>query len=130
MIITNCPCGRNKYFKDCCEIIHNNINLAKTPEDLMRSRYSAFVTNNIDYLMLSWYSKTRDSSTKSKKDLLSWSKAMTWVKLDVLNATSKSPETGEVEFKAFFYENGILNCIHENSLFIIENAHWVYVDKT
>ncbi|WP_010182953.1 YchJ family protein [Aquimarina agarilytica] len=126
---TNCPCGRSKNYHDCCEIIHSNITLAKTPEDVMRSRYTAFVRTKIDYLLQSWSSKTRDNSSKAKKELLAWAKAVTWVKLDVLHTSFTSPNTGTVEFKAFFYENGTLECIHENSLFTIENGHWVYVGE-
>ncbi|MDO6600756.1 YchJ family metal-binding protein, partial [Tenacibaculum sp. 1_MG-2023] len=29
-------------------------------------------------------------------------------------------------FKAYFYENGSLNVIHENSHFVKENNFWVY----
>lgn len=129
MDFNKCPCGKNKLYKDCCGIIHNNVRLAKTPEDLMRSRYTAFVMADIEFLMQSWHSKTKDSSFKSKKNLFTWSKSVTWVKLDVLNSSMKTPYTGEVEFKAFFYENGSLEYIHENSLFTIENKHWVYVGE-
>lgn len=39
----NCPCGRTKRFKNCCERIHQNIHKAKTAEDLMRLRYSVYL---------------------------------------------------------------------------------------
>ena len=35
--VVACPCSPSKRYKDCCEPIHNNINLATTPELLMRS---------------------------------------------------------------------------------------------
>ncbi|WP_368735873.1 YchJ family metal-binding protein [Polaribacter sargassicola] len=43
------------------------------------------------------------------------------MKLDVLQSTKNT-----VEFKAYFYEKGSLNVIHENSFFEKENNYWVY----
>jgi len=131
MSTKNCPCGRNKTYSDCCNKAHKDISTVKTAEDLMRSRYSAFVLANVDYLILSWSSKTRDNSTKAKKELKNWAKSVTWVKLEVINSNKglENDTTGTVEFKAFFYENGKLDCIQENSFFEKEHNHWVYVDR-
>lgn len=131
MSIKKCPCGRNKTYNNCCEKAHKNILSVKTAEDLMRSRYSAYVLANVDYLILSWASKTCDRSVKTKKELKEWTESVTWVKLDILNSNNGQEKNinGTVEFKAFFYENGHLECIHENSFFERENKHWVYVDK-
>lgn len=116
----NCPCNPNKTYKNCCQKAHININSVTNPETLMRSRYSAFVLANINYLQQSHHSKTRPTK-QEKKEILAWTKTVEWIKLDVLNTTENS-----VEFKAFFYENGELNVIHENSFFEKENNHWVY----
>ncbi|APG66407.1 Sec-C motif domain protein [Tenacibaculum todarodis] len=116
----NCPCNPHKTYKNCCQKAHLNIKSVTTPEALMRSRYSAFVLANIDYLQKSHHSKTRPSKLENK-EILAWTKSVEWVKLDVLNSTENS-----VEFKAYFYENGSLNVIHEHSFFEKENNHWVY----
>lgn len=130
MSTKKCPCGRNETYTNCCKKAHDNINSVKTAEDLMRSRYSAFVLANIDYLTLSWSLKTCDTSAKAKKELKNWTKSVTWVKLDVLSVTKGTEQdtTGNVHFKAFFYENGNLECIEENSFFEKQNKHWVYVN--
>ena len=117
-----CPCNPSKLYKNCCRKAHQNIHSVTTPEQLMRSRYSAFVLGNIDYLQKSYHSTTRHSISE-KKELLAWTKSVEWVKLEILNTTENT-----VEFKAYFYENGSLNVIHENSLFVKENSHWVYKD--
>ena len=116
----NCPCNPSKLYKDCCKKAHLNIECATTPEVLMRSRYSAFFLDNIDYLQKSHHSSTKPSELE-KKEILTWTKSVEWVKLDVLQSTKNT-----VEFKAYFYENGALNVIHENSFFVKENNHWVY----
>ena len=115
-----CPCNPSKLYKDCCKKAHQNIHSVTTPEALMRSRYSAFVLANINYLQESHHSKTRPSKLE-KEEILTWTKSVEWIKLDVLKSTENT-----VEFKAYFNENGSVNVIHENSLFEKENNHWVY----
>ena len=117
-----CPCNPSKLYTDCCKKAHLNIHSVTSAEQLMRSRYSAFVLANINYLQQSHHSKTRPNKVE-KKEILTWTKSVKWVKLTVLNSTENT-----VEFKAYFYENGSLNVIHENSSFIKENNHWVYKD--
>ncbi|MEE9407752.1 MAG: YchJ family metal-binding protein [Polaribacter sp.] len=116
----NCPCNPSNLYDDCCKKAHQNIHSVTTAEILMRSRYSAFVLANIDYLQKSHHSATRPSKYE-KKEILSWTKSVEWVKLNVLNSTKNT-----IEFKAYFKENGSLNVIHENSFFVKENNHWVY----
>ena len=123
-----CPCNIDKKYSDCCQKAHQNIGLVSSAEALMRSRYSAFVLANMEYLQKSHHSKTRPSK-KEKRDIEKWTKSVKWLKLEVLNTINGTlnDATGTVEFKAFFMENGAINCIHENSKFTIENKHWVYV---
>jgi len=95
----------------------------------MRSRYSAFVLANGDYLMKSHHSSTRQ--LKDKKPMVRWATSVKWIRLEVLNITngSESDEEGTVEFKALFFENHYLDIIHENSQFIKENDQWVYLGE-
>ena len=64
----NCYCGSLKSYNNCCEIAHKNLAEVETAEQLMRSRYSAFVLADGDYLMQSHHSSTRP--IKEKKRLL------------------------------------------------------------
>ena len=121
-----CPCNPSKEYADCCKKAHDNILSVTTAEKLMRSRYSAFVIADIEYLQKSHYSKTRPSK-REKKEMLQWMKSVTWLKLEVLKTTKGNKES-TVEFKAFFMENGKINTIHENSIFCKEDKHWVYVE--
>ncbi len=115
-----CPCNPVKLYAECCEKAHKNIAAATTAEILMRSRYSAFVIANINYLQESHHKSTRPSNSE-KREILAWTKSVEWVKLEVLKTTENT-----VEFKAFFMENGAINVIHENSLFVKENDCWFY----
>jgi SEC-C motif-containing protein len=123
-----CPCNPSKNYIDCCEKAHLNIVSVNTAEELMRSRYSAFVLGNIKYLHQSHHSASRPSKSENK-EIEKWAKSVHWLKLEVIQTTKGKikDKTGTVEFKAFFMENGKVNIIHENSLFCLENEHWVYL---
>ncbi len=123
----NCYCGNTKPYSECCEVFHQNGGKTETAEQLMRSRYSAFVVANGDYLMLSHHSTTRP--VKEKKAIVTWAKSVNWIKLEVV-ATSKgkpTDEKGTVTFNAYFFENGKVDVIHEKSAFVKENGVWKYL---
>jgi SEC-C motif-containing protein len=115
-----CPCNPTKKYSNCCKKAHQNIESVISAEELMRSRYSAFVLANIEYLQKSHHTSTRPRK-KEKKEILGWTKSVEWIRLEIINSTENT-----VEFKAYFMENGKLNVIHENSFFCKENSHWVY----
>lgn len=117
----NCPCNPSVNYSDCCKKAHEDITTVANPEALMRSRYSAFVLANMNYLQKSHHFSTRPSN-KEKKEILSWTKSVEWVRLEVVKTFENT-----VEFNAYFIENGALNVIHEISLFEIENNHWTYL---
>jgi SEC-C motif-containing protein len=117
-----CPCGQNKKYEACCEPLHKGILKASSAEILMRSRYAAYATHNIDYLM----DTTHISQRKyyAKNEILNWATSNKWNKLEVIHATENT-----VEFKAFYTDNnGISHIHHEFSNFIFENDRWFYLD--
>ena len=46
----NCPCGSGLYVT-CCQPLHLKQQFAQNAEQLMRSRYSAFALQQIDYIL-------------------------------------------------------------------------------
>ncbi|WP_396602695.1 YchJ family protein [Algibacter sp. R77976] len=123
----NCYCGSLIPYSNCCEKAHKNRAEAKTAEQLMRSRYSAFVLANGDYLMDSHHDSTRP--TQEKKAIVKWAKSVEWIKLEVLETYKGivSDTEGTVTFNAYFYENGKVDIIHEKSAFVKENGNWFYL---
>ena len=116
----NCYCGANKSYKNCCEVYHNNGGKTKTAEQLMRSRYSAFVLAKGTYLMQTHHKSTRPIN--EKKAIVKWAKSVQWLRLDIVNST-----TDIVSFNAYFIENGLTDVISENSKFVKENNTWFYL---
>ena len=123
----NCYCGTTKSYQDCCEVFHRNNGKTETAEQLMRSRYSAFVLADGDYLMATHHSSTRP--TKEKKAIVKWAKSVQWIKLEVLDTSKGSKDNieGTVTFNAYFFENGKVDIIHEKSAFVKENEQWFYL---
>lgn len=126
----NCHCGHKETYSNCCQKAHLDIACAQTAEHLMRSRYSAFVLANGDYLMQSHHSTTRP--IKEKKDIVKWAKSVQWIKLEVLETSKglRNDTEGTVTFNAYFYENGKVDVIHEKSAFLKENDLWMYIGPT
>ncbi|MDO7172218.1 YchJ family protein [Mariniflexile sp. AS56] len=122
-----CYCGNTATYQNCCEVYHKNGGKTETAQQLMRSRYSAFVLANGDYLMNTHHPKTRP--IKEKKAIVAWAKSVEWIKLEVIETTKGliNDTEGTVTFNAFFYDNGKIDVIHEKSAFIKENNNWKYL---
>ena len=117
-----CYCGSDKSFENCCKPIIDGIQFPETPEQLMRSRYSAYAIQNANYLMATTHISQRKYYSVS--EILEWSKSNTWVKLEVITA-----HENRVEFKAYFLDEKLQAQIHhEYSTFQLENEIWYYVD--
>ncbi|WP_378187896.1 YchJ family protein [Aquimarina sp. W85] len=125
--MNNCPCGKKQPYNVCCAPIHTNIARAVTAEDLMRSRYTAFVMANGNYLMQSHHTTTRPINDKLK--IITWAKAVQWIRLEILQVIrgSATDLDGEVHFIAYFFEDGQVQNIDEHSKFVRENDHWSYL---
>ena len=123
-----CPCGSNKKFKECCEPMLNGNIHALTAEQLMRSRYCAFFTKNIDYLVDTHFHKT--SPYNLKEELQKSINSTNWIRLELLQVTagSENDSEGFVRFSAHYNENGTLGTVNELSRFIKQNNRWYYTD--
>lgn len=119
----NCLCLSGEAYADCCGRFHDGRAEAATAEQLMRSRYSAFVLLNAEYLRKTWHPETAPAE-------LELDPAMEWRRLDILSTDRGGPldSEGTVEFKAHFRDDGERGVHHETSRFVRENRRWYYVD--
>ena len=110
--MSNCYCGNSIPFQDCCEPYIKGIDNAPTAEKLMRSRYSAFASGAADYLANTTHISKR--RYLNKKEILAWSKANKWLKLEVLASTETT-----VTFKAYYLDENLKAQVHyEHSTFV------------
>lgn len=120
-----CICGSQKLFEKCCGRFLQGADLPKTPEQLMRSRYSAYALGGYgDYLLASWFPVTAAQVSAADLSL----PGCDWQGLEVLDKSQKGDE-GMVEFKAYFTEHGAtdMKTLHERSVFKRINGRWLYV---
>ena len=94
---------------------------APDAESLMRSRYSAFVERNADYLLATWHPDRRPSG-------IDFEPGCKWLGLEVRQARSSGPVSAEVEFVARSRLAGRAQRLHERSRFVLEDGRWYYVD--
>ncbi|MBH0115378.1 YchJ family protein [Salinibacterium sp. NG253] len=118
-----CPCQSLETYDDCCGRFHRGEALAPTAERLMRSRYSAYVRGETDYLLQTWHPSTRPATLELDADVR-------WFRLDIVARTGGSmfDSQGTVEFRAHYRNDGSADQQHENSSFVRENGAWLYVD--
>ncbi len=118
----DCYCGSSIYFENCCQPFIENKQFPSTAEQLMRSRYVAYVLQKADYLLETTHRSVR--KFHNKKHILNWAKSNHWLKLEVINATETT-----VEFKAYYIDDQLIaQRHHEKSNFLFENGRWFYVD--
>jgi SEC-C motif-containing protein len=123
MMVSQCYCGSNQVYADCCEPYLSGCDKAPTAELLMRSRYSAFVIGEAQYLLDSWHESTRPSRVR-------FDEKSQWLGLNIKKVIAGNPrdDTGEVEFVARFRVDGKAVRLHERSRFVKEDDRWFYVD--
>jgi SEC-C motif-containing protein len=120
-----CECGLEPSIENCCGRYISGKELPPTPEALMRSRYSAYATGAIDYIV-----STHDPATRDQVDEPSareWSKNATWEGLEVHEAKTNGDE-GTVEFTARYSMKGQKLKHRELALFKKIDGRWLYHD--
>ncbi|MEU2562760.1 YchJ family protein [Streptomyces longispororuber] len=118
-----CPCGSTRSYDDCCGRLHRGEAAAATPEELMRSRYSAFALRDEAYLLRTWHPRTRPPE-------IGFDPALRWTGLEVEETTDGTAfhSTGTVTFRARYRDGGRPDSLHERSRFERVDGAWVYVD--
>jgi len=149
-----CWCGSRRAFSSCCESYLNQMAIAPTAEALMRSRYSAFCTGNVDYLMATHRPSAQlaqQSDADERTQLDRSIKRTQWINLLIIKTQrgQKKDKTGRVEFVAAYQPKSSplididvdatvrsprdlsplsISQLHENSRFIREQGQWFYTD--
>ncbi|MEJ7795608.1 MAG: YchJ family metal-binding protein, partial [Nocardioides sp.] len=90
--------------------------LAQSAEELMRSRYAAYATGELDYVFTTWHPRTRP-------DDLAPDLSLTWTGLRIVDVSES-----EVEFVASYVRGGVAGQRRERSRFERRGGRWVYVD--
>ena len=124
-----CPCQSHLVYAACCEPLHRGFRLPENAEQLMRSRYAAYVLQHINYIV--------DTTVPSQQILLdkaaiaAWSRDTEWLGLTVHTHTPHiKPHHAQVAFTAHFAEKGVAQQHHELSAFVKRGERWYFIDPT
>jgi len=122
-----CPCGSTLAYEACCQAIIKGEKSAETAEQLMRSRYSAYVLKEIDYLRISLHPEHR--ADFNEKTTRAWAEGAEWHGLEILGTTGGGADEveGKVEFAVSFTEQGAKKDYRERATFSKKDSIWYLV---
>lgn len=122
MLRRECPCGWDTSYDACCGRLHRGAARAESPEELMRSRYTAYAVGDLDHVWRTWHPRTRP-------DDLVPDAGLTWTGLEVHEAGVVDDEHGWVSFTASYtLADGTAGRLRERSRFERRAGRWMYVD--
>jgi len=123
-----CPCSSNLSYSLCCAPYINGQEAPKTPEALMRSRYTAYTLAEIGYIQKTMRGKAAIGF--NEEEGRRWAQSVYWLGLNIIktipHATDES--IGYVEFATKYLNKNIIKIIHEISEFHHIDGIWFYTD--
>lgn len=119
---SSCWCGQAQLPTHCCLPHIEGTSIPKTAEQLMRSRYSAYVLERSNYLQDTWHVSTRpphgaDYATPGIK----------WLGL-IVHTHESTDNQASVRFTARCKISGRMTRMQELSHFVFENGRWWYLN--
>ena len=110
-----CPCGTPSY-DACCGRLHRGEVQAAAPEELMRSRFSAYAVGDTDYVWRTWHPRTRPATVSADQ-------STRWTALEVVEASEQV-----VQFRAHYDSPQGPGVLHERSSFEQRAGRWFYLE--
>lgn len=140
-VASKCLCGSDIVYQDCCEPYHDN--KINDPESLIRSRYSAYASSNIDYIIATTSKLSLDyiafveSPIAPLKALKRWSKSIKsnmidefrYVRMEIDSVSYFGDEEASVLWRhlAIRKADNVMYPIEEKSTIAKEKGIWSYV---
>jgi len=101
-------------------------NWPKRPEDLLKARYEAFVTGDVDFVLETHHPETRDQVDRSA--VANWSKNSRWRGIDV-HDVKEDGDSCKIHFTVF-YDRKHESIPHtESAEFRKHEGRWFYFDS-
>lgn len=120
-----CPCQSSLLYQECCEPFIKWEKIP-TPEQLMRSRYTAFCLKNLSYIEKTMVGPAKKRYDKQHaEDRIG---SVNWIGLKIVEAKNINEKLATVEFMATFQVDDHKEVLHEVSTFIKDKDRWYYSD--
>lgn len=127
--MAQCPCGSGRDLDACCGLYISGKEKAPTAEALMRSRYTAFATDHVDYLIeTSTPHALKDFNVEQARHD---AKQVQWQGLDILEtqAGGANDNEGFVTFVFHYRFQNKNQSQHEKARFCKVGDAWLYDDS-
>jgi len=124
--MNHCPCNSGLDYAMCCEPYIKGEKNAPTALALMRSRYTAYVVQAINYIVdTCTHEETDKIDIKQTKN---WSEKSKWLGLKIISTEKGEAEDteGMVEFEASYEMDGLRDDHHERAKFKKKDGRWLY----
>jgi SEC-C motif-containing protein len=119
-----CPCGSGRPLAQCCGPYLSGAATPSTAEALMRSRYTAYATGKVEYIVSTCVNAEGIDVDGTRR----WSEKSQWTGL-VIHGTEKgqaSDTDGFVDFTASYTLDGLRDRHRENAHFVKKDGKWLY----
>ena len=124
--IMTCPCNPNIAYQDCCGRYHAGA-IPNTAQALMRARYSAYASQNIEFVKST--TLPAQQAQLDMQAIAQWSQTSQWLGLEVLAETiAQDQRHATVEFIAHWHDAQGRQQHQETSLFIKPAERWYFYD--
>jgi SEC-C motif domain protein len=117
-----CHCGKGESLETCCGPILAGKALPETAEALMRARYTAYATGDVDFILSSHDPETVGEVDRNNTEI--------WLGLEITSTEAGQAEdqTGLVEFVARYKIRGVAIDHRERATFKRHGSRWVFID--
>lgn len=127
-----CPCRQLAQpiaYAECCAPLHEGKVVAISAEQLMRSRYSAYALQQIDYLIHT--AALGQQGQLDRAGIAAWSAQNSWQGLEIVAVQPKQgKQHAMVHFKAHFFDGTAQQVHEEQSYFVCLKGQWYFLDPT
>ena len=126
--VQGCPCGSGLAYGACCEPVIRGERPAETAEQLMRSRYSAYVKVETDFIFDTTHPEHREGYDHD--GTRQWAESSEWLGLEIVStvAGGLADDHGQVEFIARYRDADSEHAHHELAEFVKEEGRWLFTD--
>ncbi|NGX26562.1 MAG: hypothetical protein K940chlam6_00487 [Chlamydiae bacterium] len=123
-----CPCHSGLSYAECCELYHIGKELPESALQLMRSRYSAYVKKNADYIIKTTHPDNPSflaNREEWKESILFFCNRTEFRNLKIIEVLEGNQESF-VTFFAHLFQNGEDASFQESSRFYKVGDRWLY----
>ncbi len=124
--MSKCHCGKEETFEKCCGKFISGSSYPETAEELMRARYSSYVTGDVEFVAKTQITEPGDDFNLDEAKR--WSSESKWQGLTIKSATQQG-EKAQVHFIASYNDLEGNACKHQElSNFKKVDGKWLYAE--